>query len=127
MLYDLGNYVSDCDVEQSLTTFKNSKQNNTLPPFYPTGLFLTRGVAGPAGFAVLITAAILHRGQPEWHKRLMLCTAVIIIVPGLERAMPVFLFGPHWYFVVDAVVIAIALNRPEIHLFSLRRIHPACI
>jgi hypothetical protein len=61
---------------------------DSLPPFYPPGLFT-------------------------------------VIVPGLERSMPVFLFGPHWYFIVDTVVLSIALIGPSLDFFSRRRIHPA--
>lgn len=98
---------------------------DSLPPFYPPGLFIVRGLAGLAGFAALIGAAILQRGRPDWHKRLMLCAAITVIVPGLERSMPVFLFGPHWYVIVDAAVLAIALVGPSLDFFSRRRIHPA--
>jgi hypothetical protein len=55
----------------------------------------------------------------------MLCAAITIIVPGLERAMPVFLFGPHWYVIVDAVILLIALIGPAADLIARRRIHPA--
>ncbi len=98
---------------------------DSLPPFYPPGLFTVRGLAGLAGFAALVAAAILQRGRPDWHKRLMLCAAITVIVPGLERSMPVFLFGPHWYFIVDTVELAVALIGPSLDFFSRRRIHPA--
>ncbi len=102
-------------------------RSDSLPPFYPPGLFIMRGVAGLAGFAGLIAGAILQRRRPEWHKRLMLCAALIIVVPGLERAMPVWLFGAHWYFIVDAVVIFIALIGPAVDFLTYRLIHPAYI
>jgi hypothetical protein len=97
----------------------------SLPPFYPPGLFIIRGLAGLAGFSALIASAIQQRRRPDWHKRLMLCAAITIIVPGLERAMPVFLFGPHWYVIVDAVILLIALIGPAADLIARRRIHPA--
>jgi hypothetical protein len=99
----------------------------SLPPFYPPGLFIIRGLAGLAGFSALIAGAIQQRRRPDWHKRLMLCAAITIIVPGLERAMPVFLFGPHWYVIVDAVVLLIALIGPATDLIARRRIHPAYV
>jgi len=100
-------------------------RSHSLPPFYPPGLFIIRGIASLIGFAGLIAAAILQRRRREWHKRLMLCAALIVIVPGLERSMPVWLFGAHWYFIVDAVVIVIALIGPAADFFTRRRIHPA--
>ena len=99
--------------------------NNTLPPFYPPGLFITRGVVGLALFAGLLTAAIRLRRRIEWHKRLMLCAAVTVVVPGLERALPLPLFGTAWPFVADGVLDLIALVGPTMDLFVHRRIHPA--
>ncbi len=39
--------------------------------------------------------------------------------------MPLFLFGGYWSFVVDGVVIAIALAGPAVDLATRRRVHPA--
>ncbi len=98
---------------------------HSLPPFYPPALFIIRGIAGLIGFAALVAFAIQQRRRPDWHKRLMLCAAIIVIGPGLERSMPVFLFGPHWYMIVDAGLLAIALIGPGTDLITRRRIHPA--
>ena len=99
--------------------------NNTLPPFYPRGLFIMRGFLGLAVFTGLITAAIVLRRHRDWHKRLILCAAIVIIVPGMERAMPLPLFGNAWPYVVDAVIDLIALAGPTLDLIVSRRIHPA--
>jgi hypothetical protein len=100
---------------------------NTLPPFYPHGLFIVRGVFGLLVFAGLVTAAILKRRQSEWHKRLILCAAITVVVPGLERAMPIPLLGPYWFVVVDAVVDLIALAGPAVDLVYRRRVHAAYV
>jgi len=99
--------------------------NKTLPFFYPPGLFLVRGFVGLALFAGLLTSAILLRRHADWHKRLMLCAAIVIVTPGLERAMPVPLFGANWPFVVDGVLDLIALAGPSLDFIRTRRIHPA--
>jgi hypothetical protein len=99
--------------------------NDTLPPFYPHGLFLVRGVFGLLLFGGLVAAGVVQRRHGDWHKRLMLCASIVVIVPGLERAMPLFLFGGYWSFVVDGVVIAIALAGPAVDLATRRRVHPA--
>ena len=101
--------------------------NKTLPPFYPPGLFIVRGIVGLALFAGLLTAAIRLRRRIEWHKRLMLCAAITVVGPGLERALPLPLFGPAWPFVADGVLDLIALVGPATDLFVRRRIHPAYI
>ena len=99
--------------------------NHTLPFFYPPGLFLVRGIVGLALFAGLITAAILRRKQADWHKRLMLCAAIVVMTPGLERALPLPLFGTAWPFVADGVQDLIALIGPAVDLIRRKRVHPA--
>ncbi len=55
----------------------------------------------------------------------MLCASIIVVVPGLERAMPLFLFGTDWSYVVDGVIDMIALAGPCVDLIERQRIHPA--
>ena len=102
-------------------------RNNTLPPFYPPGLFIVRGVVGLALFAGLLAAAIRLRRRIEWHRRLMLCAAITVVAPGLERALPLPLFGTAWPFVADGVLDLIALIGPASDLLVRRRIHPAYV
>ncbi len=102
-------------------------RNNTLPPFYPPGLFIVRGVVGLAVFAGLLAAAIRLRRRIEWHKRLMLCAAITVVVPGLERGLPLPLFGTAWPFVADGVLDLIALVGPASDLLVRRRIHLAYV
>ena len=99
--------------------------SHSFPPFYPPGLFITRGVVGLVLFAGLLAAAIRLRRRPEWHKRLMLCAAITVVVPGLERSLPLPLFGTSWPFVADGVLDLIALVGPATDLATRRRIHPA--
>jgi hypothetical protein len=101
--------------------------NGTLPPFYPPNLFLVRGILGLSVFAGLVIAAILLRRQGAWHKRLMLCAAIVVMTPGLERALPVPILGPNWPFKVDAILDLIALIGPGIDLIVRRRVHPAYV
>lgn len=98
---------------------------HALPPFYPPGLFLIRGMLALLMFAGLMTASVLLRRRGDWHKRLMLCASILVVVPGLERALPVPAFGAHWWYVVDAIVVAIALIGPAFDWVQLRRVHPA--
>ncbi len=99
--------------------------HKTLPFFYPPGLFIVRGFVGLGLFAALLAAAIVQRRRPDWHKRLMLCAAIVIVTPGLERALPLPVFGAFWPFVADAVLDLIALAGPAVDLVRTRRIHPA--
>jgi len=55
----------------------------------------------------------------------MLCASIVVIVPGLERALPVPVMGPSWPFIVDGVVDLLALVGPIRDLIERRRIHHA--
>ncbi|WP_419728818.1 hypothetical protein [Lichenicola sp.] len=101
--------------------------HKSLPPFYPPGLFIVRGIVGLVLFAGLLTAAIRLRRKPEWHKRLTLCAAMTVVVPGLERSLPLPLFGAAWPFVADGVLDLIALVGPAMDLSIRKRIHPAYV
>ncbi len=101
--------------------------NHSLPPFYPPGLFIVRGIVGLAVFAGLLAAAIRLRRRTEWHKRLMLCAAITVVVPGLERGLPLPLLGAGWPFVADGVVDLLASVGPAFDLALRRRIHPAYV
>ena len=96
-----------------------------LPPFYPPALFIFRGFTALAVFSGLVIAAIRFRRQPQWHKRLMVSASIIIMVPGLERALPVPAMGPSWYYIVDALILGLAAIGPATDLWVRRRIHPA--
>jgi hypothetical protein len=96
-----------------------------VPPFYPHGLFLMRGTIVLLVFAGLVIAGIVNRRRPEWHKRFMLCASLVVVVPGLERAMPLEAFGANWPFAVDGVIDALALAGPALDLLEKRRIHAA--
>jgi hypothetical protein len=96
-----------------------------LPDFYPPGLFVTRGFIGIALFSGLVIAAILLRRQPQWHKRLMLCATIVVMGPGLERALPVPMMGPSWYYIVDGLILVLAAAGPVVDVLTRRRIHPA--
>jgi hypothetical protein len=100
-------------------------RHKTLPPFYPPGLFIVRGLVGLGLFTGLLASAIVLRRRTEWHKRLMLCAAITVVGPGLERSLPLPLFGAAWPFVADGVLDLIALIGPAIDLLARSRVHPA--
>ncbi len=96
-----------------------------VPDFYPHGLFLARGVLSMVLFGGLVGAGVALHRQGEWHKRLMLCASIVVMVPGLERGMPIPLFGAVWPIVVDGVVDLLALAGPAVDLLVRGRVHPA--
>ena len=98
-----------------------------VPPFYPHGLFLARGFFGLLVFAGLVIAGIVQRRRAEWHKRLMLCASIVVIAPGLERALPIPDMGPNWPYIADGLILALAAAGPIVDLVTRRRIHPAYV
>jgi FtsH-binding integral membrane protein len=98
-----------------------------LPPFYPHGLFLIRGMIALATFFGLVIAAIANRRRPQWHSRLLLCATIVVTLPALERSLPLPLFGAGWPFVVDGVADTILLIGPAVDLLTRSRVHPAYI
>ena len=98
-----------------------------LPSFYPHAFFLVRGFVGLSLFAGLLVAGVATRRRPDWHKRLMLCASILVIVPGLERAMPIPLLGTIWPLVVDGATDALVLAGPLVDIAVHKRPHPAYI
>jgi hypothetical protein len=96
-----------------------------VPPFYPHGLFITRGAIGLLTFGGLVAAGVINRRRGEWHKRFMLCASIVVVLPGLERAMPLPLFGVNWPYAVDATIDLVAFAGPAFDFIQRRRIHPA--
>ncbi len=100
-------------------------QQGSIPPFYPHGLFLVRGLLGISLFAGLVAAGIAKRREADWHKRLMLCASIVVIGPGLERALPIPAFGAWWPMVADGVTDLLALTGVAVDLAVRHRVHPA--
>jgi hypothetical protein len=83
-------------------------------------------------FAVLVACAVLMRGSPELHKRLMLLASISIIQPALARIFrdwPVFGEFVNGQFLLVAVPVALLLLIPLVvyDLATRRSIHPATL
>jgi hypothetical protein len=57
----------------------------------------------------------------------MLCASIAVIVPGIERALPIPLLGAAWPYAADATIDLLALAGPANDLLTRGRIHPACL
>ncbi|MBW8814377.1 MAG: hypothetical protein JF588_13195 [Caulobacterales bacterium] len=112
-------------VVMGLTATLFSISHHRVPSFFPPGIFLVMNGLGIVVFGGLVAAAVVQRGKPEWHKRLMLCATAAILGPGLGRFLPMDSFGAAAPLVMFAVNDAILLAGPAADLVVRRRIHPA--
>lgn len=95
--------------------------NGLAPPGIDPLVFLVIPLAAVVVFAILVGAALLARGTPETHKRLMLLATISLMTPAIARLgfvgpKPLLALG-----LTDALVLI-----PIAYDFVLRRrLHPA--
>jgi hypothetical protein len=81
-------------------------------------------IASVCAFAILVTSAILLRGRPEAHKRLMLIASITIIGPALARISRWLPFeGPFVLAVMLLLLAALVIHD----LRATKRVHPATL
>ena len=101
-------------------------KRGAVPPFFRPVDMMAADLLDVTLFAGLFTAAVLLRRQPAWHKRLMLCGAVLLTWPAVARLIPLRALGiPHIIPASIAIVVALALIGPLYDLATRRRVHPA--
>lgn len=59
----------------------------SITGIFPLGLFLALDVLHILGFGALTFTALMLRNHSDWHKRLMLCGAVLTTAPALSRLL----------------------------------------
>jgi hypothetical protein len=98
---------------------------NHLPPAAPAPLFLALGLFNLFTFAVLVGAALAFRKKHrDWHKRLMLLAAILLLDAALARFIAVY---TSWN--VDASIVRnwLMLAWIVIDTWRCRRLHPAFV
>jgi hypothetical protein len=75
-------------------------------------------------FAVLVTAALLLRGKPETHKRLMLLATVALLDAVADRLPVIWRGGRQAHFLVQDMFVAAGIAHD---LVSRGRVNPAYI
>ena len=100
-----------------------------------TGITVGRFIAGVVwsnlvaaiSFAVLVSLAILFRGRPEAHKRLMLVASIGMMGPALSRISRWPMLGgeqgPFTIIAISTLMGAVVLHD----VITTRRIHPATV
>ncbi|MCT2397939.1 hypothetical protein [Novosphingobium mangrovi (ex Huang et al. 2023)] len=96
-----------------------------FPPFFTPAYFLALIHISIVIFAAVVAMAVIRRGQADWHKRLMIGAAVILMEPALGRVLPMPLLMPwgEWLSMVIQLGVVGLIMRHDRR--ELGRIHPA--
>jgi hypothetical protein len=102
--------------------------NHRIPPVFEPNVFLVMDWMTVIVFAGLTWAGVRNRLRTDWHRRLMLCGAIIVMTPGVGRLLPLPLLGtwiiwtiwaatrgrvhPAYAWGFGTITLAIALIRP---------------
>lgn len=96
-----------------------------MPPHMPAPLFLALGLFNLATFAVLVSAAIvLRKRRSDWHKRLMLLAAILLLDAALARFINHY---TSWNIDPSTLRNLLMLACVAIDTFRYRRLHPAFV
>jgi hypothetical protein len=95
-----------------------------LPPGMPAPLFAALALFDLLTFAILVSGAIALRGRSDWHKRLMLLAAILVLDAALARFISAY---TSWG--LDAAIArdALVLLCVAIDTLRYRRLHPAFV
>lgn len=82
--------------------------------------------AGLVLFLGFYIAALLNRGRPEWHKRLMICAAATVIAAGVWRLWVAAVGFEDWAMPAALASTKLFIIAGMVHdLVTRRAIHPA--
>lgn len=93
-----------------------------VSPGLPPLVFLAIPLGVVVVFAAFVTAALLLRHRPDWHKRLMLLATLGLLTPAIARLPLIHAGGPLLFLALtDLLVLAAIAWDTARH----RRLHPA--
>jgi hypothetical protein len=98
-----------------------------VPPFFTDAYFLALTQIGLAAFAGLIVAALANRRHAEWHRRLMLGAAILLMEPALGRLLPMPLldgWGEWLVMVIQLGALALVARHDRRRFIA---VHPATL
>ena len=96
-----------------------------VPPFFTPPYFLALTHVGLVAFAGLVIAAIVRRCEQEWHQRLLIGSAILLMEPALGRVLPMPLIIPWGETGVMLVQLGVAWLMVRHDRRALGAIHPA--
>jgi len=96
-----------------------------VPPFFEVNVFLVMDWMILLVFAGLTWAAVRRRASSDWHRRLMLCGAIQVMVPGVARLLPLPLMGSWILWGIWAALLPFAAAALIYDLRTRGKVHPA--
>ncbi|KQX24263.1 MULTISPECIES: hypothetical protein [unclassified Sphingomonas] len=100
-------------------------ERGAVPFFFPHNIFLVVNILGVLGFGGLAAAAIVMRRRPDWHRRLMLSAAIMLMAPAFGRLLPMAALGPLAPLALTASLLAYAGAGIFFDIITYRRVHRA--
>lgn len=98
-----------------------------VPPFFAPPYFLALTLVEALAFGAMVGWAVRRRHLTDWHRRLMLGAAIVILEPALGRLLPMPLMVG-WWDVPIGLVQLLAVGIIAMHdRRTLGQIHPATL
>jgi hypothetical protein len=110
-------------IEVSIEAVRQGRAVLTMQPF-EAFIFYTVPHVDIILFAILVSAALLFRGKPEIHKRLMLLATVALLDAVADRLPIIWRGGRNAHYVVQDLFVAAGIIYD---LLSRGRVNPAYI
>jgi hypothetical protein len=99
-----------------------------VPPFFTAPFFLALTWSGAAGFAFLVTMALLRRTERQFHRRAMLGSLILITEPAFGRLLPMPLLGQQAGETITMILQLGMVGFLAVHdRYTLGRIHSATL
>jgi hypothetical protein len=100
-------------------------QRGQVPFFFRPLQFLVFDPMTLFAFAGLTAAAVVLRGQTDWHRRLHFCAMASLLGPGFGRLLPTPLLAPYAWEVIMAACLVFPVAGAIADLRRDGRAHPA--
>jgi len=101
-------------------------RRGAVPPFFTPAELFAVDQLDVLLFAALYAWALVLRGRPDWHKRLLISATILLTYPAIARIGLIRAFGPDWVVPLSVgLMLALALLGPLHDLVRYRRVHPA--
>lgn len=96
-----------------------------FPPFFTAPYFLALVHIDVLIFAMIVGLAVMRRGQADWHKRLMIGSAILLMEPALGRVLPMPFIMPWGEWLAMAIQLGVAALIVRHDRKQIGRLHPA--